>query len=237
MSRPRSFLAAEWRDLLMLNYEIDPAALASRVPAGCELDAWQGRHFVSVVGFRFLETRVLGIGVPLHRNFDEVNLRFYVRCQVGGEWRRGVVFVREIVPRLAIALVANRLYSENYIALPMRSEVVAAGRLEYAWKRRGDWERVSAMVVGPFSPPSESSEEAFITEHYWGYSRQRHGGTIEYEVEHPPWKVARAAESKLEADIATLYGHEFREALSGPPSTTFVSDGSQVVVRRGRRLA
>src|SRR5262245_53035082 len=125
---PRSggrFLTAEWRDLAMLNYEIDPAVLASRVPPGCELDTWDGRTFVSVVGFRFLRTRVLGVPVPFHVNFEEVNLRFYVRRKADSEWRRGVVFVKELVPRRAIALVARVAYGENYVAFPMRHSIAA----------------------------------------------------------------------------------------------------------------
>ncbi|HTO08358.1 MAG TPA: DUF2071 domain-containing protein, partial [Myxococcota bacterium] len=117
------FLTAEWRDLAMLNYEIDPAVLEPRVPAGTELDAWSGRTFVSVVGFRFLRTRVLGVPVPYHVDFDEVNLRFYVRRKSGADWRRGVVFVKEIVPRRAIALVARVAYAENYVAHPMRHSI------------------------------------------------------------------------------------------------------------------
>jgi uncharacterized protein len=103
------FLRAEWRDLVMLNYEIDPDLLRSRIPAGTELDSWNGRTFVSIVGFRFLETRVLGVPIPFHRDFNELNLRFYVRRLAGDEWRRGVVFVKEVVPRRAIAWIARAL--------------------------------------------------------------------------------------------------------------------------------
>ena len=103
------FLTARWVDLAMVNYEVDPALVRALVPAGTELDLWSGRCLVSVVGFQFLETRVLGLALPFHRNFEEVNLRFYVRRTVGDEARRGVVFVKEIVPRRAIAwMVAKR---------------------------------------------------------------------------------------------------------------------------------
>ncbi|MDE0204502.1 MAG: DUF2071 domain-containing protein, partial [Candidatus Tectomicrobia bacterium] len=99
----RVFLSANWRHLVMVNYEVDPNLLRSWLPAGVELDTWQGRTLASVVGFEFLATRVLGVQVPGHQDFHEVNLRFYVRRRVGGGWRRGVVFVKELVPRRAIA--------------------------------------------------------------------------------------------------------------------------------------
>ena len=89
---PRPFLTARWRYLAMLNYEVPPEALAPLVPAGTELDSWQGKTFVSVVGFLFLDTRVLGIAIPGHRDFEEVNLRFYVRRKAAGRLaaRRGL---------------------------------------------------------------------------------------------------------------------------------------------------
>src|SRR5689334_1903898 len=106
----------------MINYEVDPGILAERTPRGTEIDTWNGRCFLSIVGFQFVDTHVLGIAIPFHRNFVEVNLRFYVRRVVGDEVRRGVVFIKELVPRRALAWVANLVYNENYQALAMSSE-------------------------------------------------------------------------------------------------------------------
>ncbi len=151
------FLTAEWRALLMVTYAVDPALLAAHVPRGTELDTFDGRTFLSVVGFRFLRTRVVGVPVPFHRNFDEVNLRFYVRRKRAGEWLKGVVFVKEIVPRPAIAWLARRLYNENYVAMPMRSTTIVPGRVEYGWRHGHAWDRVSARVVGaPYQPAANS---------------------------------------------------------------------------------
>jgi uncharacterized protein YqjF (DUF2071 family) len=239
-SAPR-FLTASWRNLAMLNYAIDPAILAQYVPAGCELDSWDGRAYVSVVGFQFFDTRVLGIPIPFHTDFEEVNLRTYVRRKVEGEWRRGVVFVKELVPRRAIAFVARVVYGENYAALPMRHTVArdddgTPRALRYEWSRHGSWEGLFIGFSGRPSTPPLDSEEAFITEHYWGYSRQRDLGTVEYQVEHPRWRVWRATASELSCDVASLYGPEFVAVLSGPPRTAFVAEGSAIVVRKGRRV-
>jgi uncharacterized protein YqjF (DUF2071 family) len=235
------FLAASWRNLAMLNYEIEPEALAARVPKGCELDAFGGRTFVSVVGFQFLECRVLGVAIPFHTSFEEVNLRFYVRRRVEGGWRRGVVFVKELVPRRAIAWVARVTYGENYAALPMRHTVTlprggAPGALRFEWRRHGSWEGLFVRFFGLPVIPAPDSEEAFITEHYWGYAVHGGRGTLEYQVEHRRWGVWRADASELSCDVASLYGREFIDALSGPPTTAFVADGSPVAVRRGRRV-
>jgi uncharacterized protein len=227
--------------LVMLSYEIDPALLEPLVPVGTELDSFGGKTFVSVVAFQFLDTRVTGLAVPFHRNFDEINLRFYVRRHEQSEVRRGVVFIQEIVPRRAIALIARALYNENYVALPMSHDDeigrVEEPRVAYSWQHEGRAYRVEARVRGAPYLPDESSLEAFITEHYWGYVKQRNGDTLEYQVEHPRWRVWRAHAARLDGGPSSTYGSVFASALAGTPSSAFVAEGSAVVVRRGRRLA
>lgn len=228
-----TFLTAEWRYLVMLNYEVDPAILRSRVPAGTELDTWHGRTFVSVVGFRFLDTRVLGIPIPFHRDFDEVNLRFYVRREHPEDtMRRGVVFIKEVVPRAAIAWVARNVYNENYVALSMRHRIVLPD-VAYEWYHAATWSRLAATCSGESYLPDDGSEETFIAEHYWGYAMQPDGSTLEYRVEHPRWNVWRCSTSSLDSDVDGLYGSELGSFLKSEPSSAFVADGSAIVVRKG----
>jgi uncharacterized protein YqjF (DUF2071 family) len=232
----RPFLTAEWRHLAMLNYEVDPGVLLPLMPTGTELDTWQDRTYVSVVGFLFLRTRVLGLPVPFHVNFEEVNLRFYVRREGADGLRRGVVFVKEIVPRWAIAAIARWVYGERYVALPMDHDL-KPDALGYGWRRNGRREGLVARSIGASRELTEGSEEEFITEHYWGYTAQRDGGTVEYAVEHPRWSVRDAGEAHLDADVAALYGPSFEPFLRGEPRSAFVADGSPIVVRRGVRIA
>lgn len=234
------FLTARWQNLVMLNYEIDSQLLQSRIPAGTELDLWNGRAFVSLVGFRFLQTRVMGWSIPFHVNFDEVNLRFYVRHKSGSEWRRGVVFIREIVPRTAIALVARWAYHEQYIALPMRSRIDLPnsqtgprGSVSYSWKWAGAWCELAAEIIGEPQLLDVESEAGFITEHYWGYAAQKDGSTLEYQVEHPAWRVWQAQTSCFTGETTTLYGPALADVLQAPPCSAFVAEGSEIVVRRG----
>jgi hypothetical protein len=109
-------------------------------------------------------------------------------------------------------------------------------RLAYQWQRQGGWEGLSVNFSGVPEFCAEDSEETFITEHYWGYARQRDGSTVEYQVEHPRWRVWRATSAKLECDVSSLYGPEFVDSLSGTPSTAFVAEGSPIVVRQGRHF-
>ena len=219
----------------MLNYAVDPGLLRPLIPHGLQLDLWQGQALVSMVGFLFLRTRVMGVPVPCHRDFEEVNLRFYVRRQASEGWRRGVTFVREIVPRRAIASLARRFYNEPYLACPMR-HCVAPGGCEYGWKFAGRWNSMSAQFDGEPAPLAAGSAEEFILEHYWGYTRLHDGTTAEYQVEHPPWRAWAAKNPRVDCDASTLYGRAFAEVLANPPVSAFLAEGSPISVRRGARL-
>ncbi len=240
----RRFLSATWKNLVMLNYEIDPEILRSLVPLGVELDPWRGKHYVSIVGFLFLDTRVLGVPIPFHRDFEEVNVRFYVRRRVEESWRRGVAFVKEVVPRWAIAVMARWLYNENYVACSMESAVQLPeparglpGSLTYRWGEPGNWNVLQARFRGQPGLPSPGSEEEFITEHYYGYVAQRDGSTVEYQVAHPRWRVWSATEASLEGAVGSFYGEQYREALSRPAASAFVAEGSEVAVYQGERIS
>jgi uncharacterized protein len=236
------FLTAEWRDLVMLNYEVEPALLHGFVPRGTQLDAFQGRTLVSLVGFRFLHTRIFGaVRVPFHSSFDEVNLRFYVRrLHANGDERRAVVFIREIVPKRAVAILARLAYNENYSFHPMRHRVdasVAGMRAEYEWKLDGKWMTLWAESLGAPAFPAEGSIEQFVSEHYWGYSRQRDGGTMEYQVMHPQWRVWHSLKAQFEGHGEAMYGEAFGQVLARRPDSAFIADGSKVSVFAGTRVA
>jgi uncharacterized protein len=237
----KPFLTAHWRYLAMLNFRVAPDLLAPYLPAGTELDFFQGESYLSVVGFLFYHTVVCGLPIPRHRNFEEVNLRFYVLrkpAQLAPEtWRRGVVFIRELVPKPAVAVTARVFYGEPYQALPMRSEVIDRGgevSARYEWRRGNKWEHLA--MTGRSEPQNilAGSHEEFITEHYWGYTRRGPDRTSEYRVEHPRWKVWAAASWEFRADVVSLYGEKFVGPLSCTPASAFIADGSFVTVyRRG----
>jgi uncharacterized protein YqjF (DUF2071 family) len=230
----------------MFNYEITPDVLTPFVPRGTRLDLREERALVSVVGFRFAHTRVVAVPIPFHRNLDEVNLRFYVRRELpDGQVRRGVVFIRELVPKPLIAWTARALYNEPYRALTMRSETPRTpaevpGLIRYAWRRRTSagetWEQIAARASGDASVPVLGTEAQFITEHYWGYTRRRDGATVEYEVRRPSWRVWAGEDADLRAEIATLDGPRFVDSLAGPPRSAFIAERSAVSVHWPTRL-
>jgi uncharacterized protein len=235
----RPFLTANWRYLAMLNFVVDPKIVMSLVPPGTEIDFENDETFLSVVGFLFLDTRLLGLPIPLHRDFEEVNLRFYVRKKSADTWRRGVVFVRELVPKRAIALVARTFYGENYLALPMKHQIDHVDpnlSVEYSWRRGRKWESIRMSASGEAQTIPAGSHAEFITEHYWGYTCFR-GGCSEYRVEHPRWKVWNADKFEFNADVAMLYGPQFVEPLSAAPRSAFIADGSAIQVLLREQLA
>jgi uncharacterized protein YqjF (DUF2071 family) len=247
MSRPdpvgQPLLTAEWRWLAMLNYEINPAVLAPYVPLGTELDSWNERTFVSVIGFLFLETRLRGFAIPFHRDFEEVNLRFYVRRQAEEGWRRGVVFLRELVPRTLIAWTARLLYNENYVGTPMGHRISTASSasgtpsVSYWWRLAGHVGEVRLEARSGPETLVEGSLEEFISEHYWGYARRRDGATLEYRVEHPRWRIWQVEDSELRGGVRNLHSSSaLTEPLSHRPASAFLAEGSPISVYPGVRL-
>lgn len=241
MSDRKAFLTAEWRYLAILNYAVERDVLEPLVPSGTALDTYQGKAYVSMVAFLFQQTRLKGVPVPFHQDFEEVNLRFYVRRFSGEEWRRGVVFIKEIVPKPAIAAVARWVYNENYVSLPMRHDWSRTTEgeprsVEYGWELDSRWNQLRMTVAGPSFLPRAGSLEEFITEHYWGYARQKDGGCVEYQVEHPQWRVWKADQSSLACDAAALYGESFARPLAGQPDSAFLAEGSAVTVYEGCRI-
>ncbi|MFD2147545.1 YqjF family protein [Mucilaginibacter antarcticus] len=220
------FLKAEWNNLVMLNYEVDPFILKPYLPAGTELDLYEGKALVSMVGFLFNNTRVLGIKWPFHVDFEEVNLRFYVRYFDGMAHKRGAVFISEIVPKHVIAVIANALYKEHYRRLPMRHSVKHLGdnrtSFLYEWKLNNRWNKLGATVSNKLTPIQPGSAEEFILEHYWGYNSWSDTTTMEYQVEHISWQISKVSDYVFEADIASLYGDAFTPYLTGKPVSVFL---------------
>ncbi|MCB1215694.1 MAG: DUF2071 domain-containing protein [Deltaproteobacteria bacterium] len=235
----KPFLTARWQHLLMINYVVGRDLLLPYLPRGLELDDYQGQHLVSLVAFNFLQTRIKGWAIPFHFNFEEINLRFYVRRRTEDGWRRGVVFVKEIVPRAAIAWVAKKFYNENYQAYPTQHRIDLQSKnpqVTYEWFFQKQWNRLQVSPVGELKILKENSLEAFITEHYWGYSAQKNGTTVEYAVEHPPWQYWEVTEPLVKISAAALYGKDWEAPLSTQPHSALLALGSEVKVFGGKVL-
>jgi len=230
---PKKFLTAEWRKLIMANYIVDPSVLQAYLPAKTEFDYFNSACYISLVGFMFKEVRVNGLKIPGHINFPEVNLRFYVRYFENNEWKRGVVFINEIVPKPAITFIANTLYKENYSTLPMKHRWETVNDeliVSYHWKKKNKWNKLEVTSHISSNLLIKNSEEEFITEHFWGYSVLTTDKTAEYHVAHPRWEIYKVKNYKIECDFEGLYSKKFSFLQKEKPSSVFLAEGSHVTV-------
>jgi len=228
-----SFLKAEWRKLAIANYQIEESLLSKYVPYGTEIDLWNGKCYVSLVGFMFLNTRVLGIKVPYHINFEEVNLRFYVKRKDQNQWKRGVVFIKEIVSRPALTFIANTVYYENYETMPMSHECREENELrfvEYNWKKDLKWQNFQITANRKSDEIKPGGETEFITEHYWGYAKVNTKKSVEYEVTHPKWSKYDIVDYEIEVDFGAVYGDEFGFLNQLNPTSVMLAEGSEITV-------
>lgn len=233
-----SFLTAKWTNLALINYEIDAKLLEKYIPNGTELDYYNNKCYVSLVGFMFENVKLLGLKIPFHTHFEEVNLRFYVKRLENGEWKRGVVFIKEIVPKPAITFVANTVYKENYQTLPMKHSITENNNsidFVYQWKTKEKWNTILVETEKNLTSIEENSEAQFITEHYFGYTKQENK-TFEYEVKHPKWEQYKVNQFQVDVDFEKTYGNEFTFLNDIKPTSVILAKGSDISVENKKEL-
>ena len=234
------FLHAEWNNLIMANYVVPKEILYPYIPVKTELDFYKGQAYASLVGFMFLNTRIKGFSVPYHINFEEVNLRFYVRHNDNGTWKRGTVFIKEIVPKPAISFIANSVFKEKYSTMEMKHFHVEKDDIIetcYEWKYKNRWNKFTAECHKKSFPMSVDSEEEFIAEHYWGYTKYSDKQTYEYEVTHPAWEIFKVTDYVIDCDFKGIYGDDFAFLKDTKPASVFMAKGSEVQVHHRKVLA
>jgi len=232
-----TFLSAAWRKLIMANYVVPENLLLPYLPVGTEFDLYQGRCYVSLIGFLFADVQLKGWRIPFHTNFEEVNLRFYVKHTDGaGVSHRGVVFLQELVPRFAVSFIANTLYGESYVTRATRHQwkrSAEAFKVRYEWRWNSTWRSMEVIASTQTEPIAESSVEEFITEHYWGYTRRSAKRTSGYEVAHPRWEVYPVRQFVTDIDFRAQYGEEFAMLQGQEPESVLLAEGSEVTVKSG----
>lgn len=233
------FLSAEWRKLILVNYEVPKDVLVPYLPKGVEFDIYNDKLFVSLVGFIFKNTRVKGFKIPGHINFEEVNLRFYVKRKMpDGTYRRGVVFIKEIVPKRMISVVANLFYGEHYITRKMNHMIQRNDRLHvsYSWLHEKKWNRFEVEAKSVSRRLEDDEQAHFITEHFWGYTKRDEYKTAEYEVGHPTWKVYDVLNHHVRVDFGRVYGRDFEFLNQLAPDSVYLAEGSEIFVNDGAIL-
>jgi uncharacterized protein YqjF (DUF2071 family) len=225
-----AFLTAQWLHVLGVTYAVDAALLEPHLPRGAQIDTLEGSPRVSIVAFRFRRTRLRGVPIPLHVNFSEINLRFYVRLHD----RRAVVFIREFVTRPAISVIAKLTYNEPYRTIRMRDEVLgprADGLIGVRHRfGRGLGNRLEAWADPQPVVPAEDSAAYWLTHHDLGVGRDRSGRARSYEVDHPVWALHEVRSLDVEVDFRALYGPQWAFLADAEPSHVTLAEGSGVAI-------
>jgi len=229
-----SFLVADWQKLIFVNYEVDPSILLPYLPKGLELDGYKGKYYISFVTMRFNNTRVLGIPFPFHTRFEEVNLRFYVKRKLlDNSWRKGVIFISEIVPKPMITWIAKALYNESYQTLKLdhRWDIQRNTQtINYNIFKQGHKNSISIKTNHNNEMIAHNSLKKFIIERYFGYTSNRKNRVIEYEVIHTPWKTSDIHNQDININFEQLYGKTFSFLNTQPPESIYFTEGSKTTV-------
>ena len=233
------FLLAEWNNLIIANYLVPKELLQPYVPYKTELDFFEGKAYLSLVGLKFLNTKVLGFSIPMHINFEEVNFRFYSKYNDHGTWKRGVVFIKEIVPKMAVSFIANNLYGEKYATMSMRhfhKENNESLEASYEWQFKNRWNKISAITDKRSKKIIPDSCESFFADLHWGYTKSGGTKTYQYYVEHPVWETLKVVSYSIDCDFGALYGKEFSFLNDEKPSSVLMTRGSEIRVHIRKEL-
>jgi uncharacterized protein YqjF (DUF2071 family) len=229
-----NFLEAKWENLIMANYAVDPTILIPYLPKGVELDSFEGKCYVSLVGFMFNKTKIFNVPIPYLGSFEEINLRFYVVRKDGDTLKRGVVFINETVPYAAVAWMANYLYKEHYTAVKTKHDwelTDTSKKINYSWKKNKKWNTIQVNAKSKSNSMKTSSVEAFIFEHYFGYTRVNENKTLEYGINHPSWKINQVIDYRIDCDFEKMYGSDFAFLNAQQPDNVILAEGSDVSVK------
>lgn len=227
-----TFLKANWENLIMANYEVEPSILKPYLPKGVELDFYKYKTYVSLVGFMFKKTSLFGLPIPFFGSFEEINLRFYVRKVEGKKIKKGVVFINETVPFKIVALLANKLYKEHYISIPTKNtiDIGEHKHINYEWKMKNKWNSITVQSDTNKYKIEPSSIEEFIFERYFGFTKLSPSRTQEYRIHHPRWMTHKILNNNIDCDFRTMYGDAFSNLNNQAPNSIIMAEGSQVSV-------
>jgi uncharacterized protein YqjF (DUF2071 family) len=229
-----TFLSARWENLIMANYEVTPDVLKPYLPKGVELDLYNNKAYVSLVGFMFKQTSLFNIPIPFLGTFEEINLRFYVKRIEKDSIKRGVVFINETVPYKSVAWLANKLYKEHYISIPPKNKIESndtTHNIQYQWKINKAWNHITVSTTKENEPMLPESIEEFIFEHYYGYTKINKEVSQEYEVKHPRWFVNKVISHSIHCDFTSMYGNSFGSLNNSQPDSVIHAQGSPVMVK------
>ena len=227
------FLKAKWENIIMVNYEIEPELLLPFLPKGVSLDLFDGKAYISLVGFMFKNTKLFNFPIPFFGSFEEINLRFYVTRKEGDVFKRGVVFINETIPYQLVAWMANKLYKEHYSVVPTKHQILnndKINQIKFEWLLQNKWNSIAVDFDSKTETMKTNSLEKFIYEHYYGYTKINNLQTEEYQLKHPSWNIHKVIDYKIDCDFEAMYGKSFSILNQMKPNSVFIAEGSDVSI-------
>ncbi|MFD1587458.1 YqjF family protein [Halorientalis brevis] len=202
-----SLLAMRWEDVVFAHWAIDPAIVATKLPADLSVDTFDGNAYLSVVGFDMRDIRPRGF--PLGRSFPELNLRTYVQGDAGP----GIYFFNlDADDALSVAL-ARRLFRLSYYRAEIEIEEGDDGVLIRSHRTDDsvpptDFD-ATCRPRGDPDEPEPGTLAWFLTERYRFYANVGGGDHLFVgTVDHPSWPLQSAALTIRENDLFRVNGFE-----------------------------
>ena len=225
----RPVMVQQWVDVVFVHWPLPPDRVQRLLPAGVEVDTFEGRAWVGLVPFRMEGLGFPGLSpLPVVGTFPEVNVRTYVRSGA----RRGVWFFSLDVDRFLPALVARAAYGLPYCrgrASHERSGDHVTSSVRRTWPATPGPEPTATIEVRTADPlPDVAGLESFLTSR-WGLISSSPRGTLRWApVEHPRWPLFDAQLVHLEESLTAAAG------LTVPDEEPHVMWSPGVPVRVGR---
>ena len=235
----KTLYAAEWREIVVINFEIDPKLLRNFIPPKTELDFFNETSFVTLMARACKNVKPYGWPIVFAKSIDQILLRFYVKRKVGDTWRRGVCLIRDYLPKRKASFFLNWMFKHSFTQVPIKrtSSNFESGlptqlpTVEYQWTTGDYVNHIKVNARSQMRQQEQETKESFVLDHHYGYT-VKEGKTYEYYVEYSPWAMWDAQSGSFDCDTENVFGRPFVRALKQRPASVFLARGSDVIIYR-----
>lgn len=250
----RPIVRMAWRDLLFLHWPVDANTVQRLLPAGLEIDTYDGSAWVGLIPFRMPVVRAFGLTIPGAGSVLECNVRTYVRCGI----ETGVWFFSLDANSISAVYSARTIFRLNY----RHSRISTnrdSDRFEYVVERRdhhrrshigqrsarssngGDSQQPAMRCVwdiGAAMPSAKPGElEHFLTERYALFTIGRGGRLLVSRIHHESWRLREARIVELNDSLIEAAGVDIGGARASEPTAFHCDAVDALAWRLGRVCA
>lgn len=202
------FMEQHWSDLLLLHWPISPKVLRPTIPDDLELDLFEGQAWASVVGFHLSGLRMRPIRWIPWKDFDEVNLRTYVKTSDG---KRGVWFHSLDSTDMFAVLGARILYGLAYRPAKI-TRSLSKQAISYQSYTNRLFKKVPARIDAQLDKSVGTSKIArepldrFLLERYRFWARRKVGErSSSAQIRHRPYDAMRLQKAEYKGGLFSAF--------------------------------